>query len=155
MVKVRGAKAAKGIATQVAGWALVLVGLAALVLPGPGLLALLAGMVLLATQYEWADRRLDSVRDKALQTAADGVATTGRIVLSVLGVVWLIGLGVVWGIRPPAPDWWPLAERWWLPGGWGTGGSLIFSGLVAGGLIVYSYRNFREIEQDKHEEEAR
>jgi hypothetical protein len=33
----------------------------------------------------------------------------------------------------------------WLPGGWGTGASLILSGLIAMTLIVYSYRNFREI----------
>ena len=40
------------------GWILVVVGIAALVLPGPGLLAIFAGMALLATQYEWANAGL-------------------------------------------------------------------------------------------------
>ena len=58
---------------QGAGWILVIVGLAALVLPGPGLLALFGGMASLATQYGWADRRLEPVRKAALRGAADSV----------------------------------------------------------------------------------
>ena len=68
--------------------------------------------------------------------------------LSTLGVLWLIALGAYWGISPDAPGWWPLRTSWWLPGGWGTGSSLIFSGLIAGALIVYSYLKFRDIKAD-------
>lgn len=50
--------------------------------------------------------------------------------------------GVVWGVRPDAPGWWPLDERWWLVGGWGTGATLILSAIVALGFLVYSYRRF-------------
>ena len=57
----------KRIGLESLGWLLVLVGVAALVLPGPGLLALFAGMALLATQYEWAERRLDPIRKAAIQ----------------------------------------------------------------------------------------
>jgi hypothetical protein len=135
--------AAKRVLLEGAGWILVLVGLAALVLPGPGLLALFAGVALLATQYEWAERRLEPVKAAALRTAADSVRTWPRILLSALGACWLVGLGIYWGISPAAPSWWPVDDTWWLMGGWGTGATLIGSGLIAGGMIVYSFLNFR------------
>jgi hypothetical protein len=149
MANVPGGKAAKGLAIQLAGWLLVLLGIAALVLPGPGLLALFAGMALLATQYSWAERRLAPVKDAALRTAADSVASWPRICASIMGVIALIAIGIVWGLRPPAPGWWPIADRWWLLGGWGTGSTLIFSGVIAGAMVVYSYLNFREIRSDE------
>lgn len=135
----------KRVALESLGWLLVLGGLAALVLPGPGLLAIVGGLALLSQQYEWAQRRLEPVKRRALQAAADGVETWPRILVSCLGVAFLVGIGIVWGIAPDVPGWWPLHERWWLPGGWGTGASLIISGLIAMTLIVYSYRHFREI----------
>ena len=152
MAKISGSKALKGLAIQAAGWVLVVLGIAALVLPGPGLLALFAGMALLATQYSWAERRLAPVKDAALRTAADSVASWPRICVSIFGVVALIAIGIVWGLRPPVPDWWPVADRWWLLGGWGTGSTLIFSGVIAGAMVVYSYLNFREIREDEASE---
>lgn len=143
------------VAIQIAGWLLVLVGIAALFLPGPGLLALFAGMALLATQYEWAERRLEPVKQAALRTAADSVSSWGRIALSGLLIVFLVGAGIVWGLQPPAPSWWPLDEKWWLPGGWGTGGSLIASGVIAAAMLVYSYLNFRGIRDDEAREDQR
>ncbi|WP_201467457.1 PGPGW domain-containing protein [Janibacter melonis] len=145
----------KKVAIQVAGWLLVLVGIAALFLPGPGLLALFAGMALLATQYEWAERRLEPVKQAALRTAADSVSSWGRIALSGLLIVFLVGAGVGWGLQPPVPSWWPLDARWWLPGGWGTGGSLIASGVIAAAMLVYSYLNFRDIRDDEAREDQR
>jgi hypothetical protein len=136
------------------GWILVLVGIAALVLPGPGLLALFAGVALLATQYEWAERRLAPVKKAALRTAADSVKTWPRVLMSALGVLWLIGLGVVWVMDPDVPGWWPLDDMWWTPGGLGTGISLIASGFVAGAMIVYSYLNFRDVKGGQHEEQG-
>ena len=111
-------------------------GIAALVLPGPGLLALFAGLVLLSQQYTWAERRVEPVKERALKAAAEGVETWPRILLSLLGVLWLIGTGIVWAVRPPAPGWWPVAERWWLLGGWAAGVTLIVSGLLAGARIA-------------------
>ncbi|MET4077408.1 PGPGW domain-containing protein [Janibacter sp. UYMM211] len=145
----------KKVAIQIAGWLLVLVGIAALFLPGPGLLALFAGMALLATQYEWAERRLEPVKKAALRTAADSVSSWGRIALSGLLIVFLVGAGVVWGLQPPVPSWWPLDAKWWLPGGWGTGGSLIASGVIAAAMLVYSYLNFRDIRDDEAREDQR
>lgn len=144
----------KRIAVEALGWLLVVVGIAALVLPGPGLLALFAGVALLATQYEWAERRLEPVRKAALRGAADSVKTNSRIGLSVLGVLWLVGVGVLWIVRPGAPSWWPIADKWWLVGGWPTGATLIASAILAAAMIVYSYRHFREINTEEHAERA-
>ena len=52
-------------AVAVAGSMVVVVGLAPLVLPGPGLLLLTAGLALLATQFAWAQRWLTRLRAHA------------------------------------------------------------------------------------------
>ena len=67
---------------EVVGWILILAGLAALVLPGPGLLMLFAGLVVLSQQYEWAERRLEPVERVAKRAAAEGVETWLRVALS-------------------------------------------------------------------------
>jgi uncharacterized protein (TIGR02611 family) len=136
---------ARSIALQVAGWLLVVVGIAALVLPGPGLLALFAGLALLATQYDWARRRVEPVKEAALRAARKSVSSPARIAMSAAGVAALVALGVVWGVRPDVPAWWPIDDRWWLPGGWGAAVSLIVSGAIAAATLVYSYLNFREV----------
>lgn len=130
-------------AIEIGGWTLVVLGLAALVLPGPGLLTLAAGLAVLSLRYDWADRLLHPVKARAVLAAEQGVQTWPRIAASVLGVLWLMASGIVWGIQPPVPSWWPVDDQWWLPGGWGTGGTLIGSGFIALGLIIYSCRRFR------------
>ena len=59
------ARNSKAIAVTVAGAVLVLAGLAMLVLPGPGLLVIIAGLAVLATQYAWAERALHRAKDHA------------------------------------------------------------------------------------------
>src|SRR5688500_6249570 len=112
--------AAKRLLLEVVGWTLVLGGIAALVLPGPGLLMLFGGLAVLSQQYEWAERRLDPIKYRAMKGAAESVETWPRIVMSVLGAVILIACGILWIWSPPAPDWWPLSDGWWLPGGVAT-----------------------------------
>ncbi|WP_229054576.1 PGPGW domain-containing protein [Aeromicrobium sp. Leaf350] len=141
----RSTHLARGVAITVLGWILVLAGVAAIFLPGPGLLLLVAGLAVLANRYEWAERRLEPVKVMAFKAAADGVQTWPRILGSVLGALLLGAVGVVWGLRPDAPDWWPIADRWWLIGGWGTGATLIVSALIALGFMVYSFRRFRGV----------
>ena len=125
-----------------------------MVLPGPGLLALFAGMAMLATQYEWADRRLAPVKKAAMRGAADSVKSWLRILLSAIGVCLLVGLGIYWGLSAAAPQWWPVGDRWWLVGGWGTGATLIGSGVIAGAMIVYSYLNFRDPGEEEQKPEG-
>ena len=83
-----------GIGIEIMGWVLVVAGIAALVLPGPGLLALFAGVALLATRYDWAERRLEPVEDAALRTARDSVSSRPRIIISVLATLLIMATGV-------------------------------------------------------------
>ena len=82
--------AAKRVVLEVVGWALVIAGIAALVLPGPGLLLLAAGLFVLSQQYEWAERRVDPILDRALISAAIGVASKWKVALSVLFALGLV-----------------------------------------------------------------
>lgn len=151
-------KAARRVAIEVVGWVLLVAGIAALVLPGPGLLMIFAALAVLSQQYEWAERRLDPVKFRALKGAAESVETWPRIIVSSVGAALVAVAGVVWIIGPAVPSWWPLADGWWLPGGLATGITQIASAFIAVALIVYSYRRFhgkpdavaeleREIEQ--------
>ena len=139
---VPGGGAAKRLVLETLGWVLLLAGVAAIFLPGPGLLGIFAGLALLSQQYEWAERRVEPVRVRALRGAAEGVETWPRIVASVTGALVLAGFGVLWISYPPVPEWWPFAESWWLPGGLWTGVTQVASSAIAVGLIIYSYRRF-------------
>jgi len=57
----------KRIAVTVVGLVLLLAGLAMMVLPGPGILVIIAGLAVLATEYVWAQRMLNYARQKAEQ----------------------------------------------------------------------------------------
>jgi hypothetical protein len=134
--------AAKRIVLEVVGWLLLVAGIAALILPGPGLLLMFAGLAVLSQQYEWAERWVEPVRLRALKGAAQGVATWPKVVGSTLFALALVACGVLWVVQPDVPSWWPAADGWWLPGGIWTGITQIISGLLALALIVYSYRRF-------------
>ena len=141
----RSSRAVRRLVLEIVGWTLVVGGLAAILLPGPGLLMIVGGLVILSEQYEWAERRLEPVKVMAYRAAADGVQTWPRIIASCAGAIALAAVGVFWGIRPDAPDWWPIGDKWWLVGGWGTGATLILSAIIALGFIVYSFRRFRGV----------
>jgi len=144
-------RAVKRYSIAAVGFLVLAIGVVLMPLPGPGVLIILVGVLILATQFEWAERRVDQVKRAALRGAADSVKTWPRIFGSLLGVVVVTGFGVLWCLHPPAPSWWPLDDELWLYGGWGPGSTLIFSGVVAAGVLVYSYLNFREIKTDQHE----
>lgn len=151
MERARGA--VKRLVLESLGWTLVVVGIAALVLPGPGLLLLFAGMAVLSQQYDWAERRLEPVKRQALKAAADGVRTVPRIVVSALGALFVAGVGVVWGLSPAVPSWWPLDDGLWLPGGWGFGASLIVSSVIALGLLAYAVKRFHGMTEEAADRE--
>ncbi|WP_240686727.1 PGPGW domain-containing protein [Amycolatopsis suaedae] len=117
----------------VVGGALTLVGIALLVLPGPGLLLVLAGLVTLASEFPKLERYVDPVRDRAMKAAEDSVSSPLRIAGSVLAGLALVAAGVVWGLVPGLPL-----------GGWSVGSSLILSGIVLFVLLGYSHHRVRE-----------
>lgn len=57
----------KRVGVTIGGFAVVLAGAAMLVLPGPGLLVIIAGLAILATEYVWAQRLLKIAKEKAAQ----------------------------------------------------------------------------------------
>jgi hypothetical protein len=123
---------AKRVAALIGGGLLLVVGVALLVLPGPGLLLVLAGLIVLANQFPSIDKYVDPVEKRAMQAMEQSVASPLRITGSVLAGLALIAAGIVWGLN----------KQLWL-GGWPTGSSLILSGLVLLGLLGYSYRRVR------------
>jgi len=124
---------AKRGAVLVAGGLLTIIGIVLLVLPGPGLLLVLAGLLVLSSEFPAVDKYIDPIQHRAMQAAEQSVSSPLRMVGSILAGVALIVAGVVWGLVKTLPL-----------GGWPTGSSLILSGLVLLGLLAYSHRNLRE-----------
>lgn len=116
----------------VGGGVVLVVGVALLVLPGPGLLLILAGLLILSNQFPTVEKYVDPVQERAMKAAEESVSSPLRITGSVLAGLGLIAAGVVWWIFPNLPL-----------GGWPTGSSLILSGLILLGLLGYSYRRVR------------
>src|SRR3954452_10752157 len=108
--------AAKRIGLEIVGWTLVVAGIAALILPGPGLLMIAGGLITLSQQYEWAERRVEPIKREALKGAAKSVETWPRLLMTATMILLIAAAGVLWFVDPDAPGWWPISEGWWLPG---------------------------------------
>lgn len=119
----------------VAGGLVTVVGVVLLVLPGPGLLLVLAGLLMLASEFPAVGRYVAPVRKRAMKTAEDSVASPWRIALTATGGALLVAAGIVWATQ----DWIPFS-------GWSAGSSLILSGLIVFALLVWSYRRVRGVE---------
>jgi hypothetical protein len=124
---------AQRVAYGVGGGLLLIVGVVLLVLPGPGLLLVLAGLLVLAKGFPAAQRFVAPVEKRAMQAAEESVSSPLRIVFSVGAGLVLIAAGVVWWLKPDLPL-----------GGWPTGVSLILSGIVLIVLLVVSYRRVQQ-----------
>ena len=122
----------KKIGFGLAGGLLLIAGVALLVLPGPGLLLVLGGLLLLSQAFPAAQRFVNPVRTRAMQAAEESVSSPLRLVFSIGTGLVLIAAGVVWGLYRTLPL-----------GGWPTGASLILSGLILLGLLVVSYRRVK------------
>jgi uncharacterized protein (TIGR02611 family) len=64
------ARAARLTTVAVVGLALVVAGIILMPLPGPGLLVVIAGLAVLATEFAWARRLLDYARERAKRVQA-------------------------------------------------------------------------------------
>lgn len=142
-MNVPGGGTAKRIVLEIVGWVLVVAGIAGLILPGPGLLMIAAGLVILSQEYEWAEKRVEPIKRRALRGAAEGVETNLRVAISVVFALGLLACGLLWIWNPPEPGWWPLPSWLWLPGGPPTGVTQVASSFIAVGLILWSFRRYR------------
>lgn len=73
-------RSTKRVAVSVVGGALVVAGLAMLVLPGPGLVVVVVGFAVLGTEYAWAAAALERTKRAAQQVgrrARGGAARAG------------------------------------------------------------------------------
>jgi hypothetical protein len=118
---------AKRLVCGIGGGLLLILGVVLLVLPGPGLLLVLGGLIVLAHAFPSVQRFVAPVERRAVQAAEESVSSPLRIVFSAGTGLVLIAAGVVWGLMPDLPL-----------GGWATGASLILSGIVLLVLLVMS-----------------
>ena len=120
-------KMLRRLAITVVGLVVLLIGVVMIVAPGPGFLVIALGLLILSVEYEWARRRLDTVKARARTLADQAAANRLSTSISVLFALGIVGLGGV------------LALSELLPGaGWATGSSVAFGGLVALATIGYS-----------------
>ena len=119
----------KRVAATLAGAVLLAVGLALMVLPGPGILLIVAGLAVLATEYVWARRLLVRARAQAEKVQAAAVASPVRTTGSVLFAMALAAVGAAMLALDDVA--WPalegLLDRVWGPV---TGTVLVVTGLV-------------------------
>ncbi|HEX6330026.1 MAG TPA: PGPGW domain-containing protein [Actinomycetota bacterium] len=73
------ARNGRRIAVSALGFVLVLGGLALLVLPGPGLLLIFAGLAVLASEYVWAQRALNYAKRKASEAKDRALGRRGGV----------------------------------------------------------------------------
>lgn len=80
----------------VLGFTVVLIGLALLVLPGPGLLVIAVGLGMLALEFAWAERVLERTLDRMSQTSRT-VQQASRLqkALSLAGAMATLGALIV------------------------------------------------------------
>jgi uncharacterized protein (TIGR02611 family) len=81
---------AKRMAVLLLGCAVLAAGAAMLVLPGPGVIIIIVGLAILATEFAWAERALDRTRSRAtnaIVAVQENAAGRWLLVLSGLGLV--------------------------------------------------------------------
>lgn len=101
------------------GVLITLAGVAMLALPGPGALVIVLGLWVLALEYEWAERRLDAVKDKVIEAAHAAAASRLRVAGSLLIALAMLLGGIAWGLHED----WPFSD-WWTAGSFAGGGIL-------------------------------
>lgn len=79
------------IARMTLGFAVLLAGLAMMVLPGPGVFAIAGGLFILSRDVAWADRLLQRLRKKVPGIPEDGKIPRGQIItMAVMGLATIV-----------------------------------------------------------------
>lgn len=63
----RTVKLLRKVAIGTVGFALIIIGVILIPLPGPGFLVIVAGLFVLSLEFEWAERYLDKAKQKLKQ----------------------------------------------------------------------------------------
>jgi uncharacterized protein (TIGR02611 family) len=89
-------RSGKRIAITIVGFAVLIAGVIMMVTPGPGVVAILAGLAILASEYAWAERALDKAKQGGKVVVDQATASPARIVLSVLLTLGGIAAVILW-----------------------------------------------------------
>jgi uncharacterized protein (TIGR02611 family) len=81
-------------AVALAGFVVVLAGLAMIPLPGPGLLIIAAGLAILALEFAWAERWLERTIER-VDAASDKVKRASRAQQVILGLLVVLAVAAV------------------------------------------------------------
>ena len=119
----------KKSAVTVAGVVLLAGGVALMVLPGPGILLIAAGLAVLATQYVWAQRLVGRAKDSAAKAQKEAVASKPRTAATVAFALGTIAVAVLMLVVDDVA--WPVLDSL-LDGAWSpiTGSVLILTSVV-------------------------
>lgn len=106
----RAMSATTKLVVTLVGTAVLTAGLIMMVTPGPGLVGIVAGLAILATEWDWADRWLTTARRKLHEArlaaeAMDPRVRRRRILLGVLVTVLVVAAVVVYVALADWPDW--------------------------------------------------
>ena len=121
----------KRFAVTIVGVALLVLGAAMMVLPGPGILVIVAGLALLATEYVWARKMLKTAQAQAEKVQEAAVASPLRTAATVVFGIGLlaVGLAMVFLRDVDLPFWSPV-----------TGGIIAVTALI---LLATTYLTIR------------
>lgn len=124
---------ARKIGVALAGGLVLAAGIAMIPLPGPGWLVVVLGLWILSTEFVWAERLLDQIRDKVIDAAHTAAGNKWSTGLSVLGGLSIIAAGIVWALWGDLPY-----------SSWATGGVLAGSGVLALITIAWSVQDLKK-----------
>ncbi len=119
----------KRFAVTILGLGLLAVGLAMMVLPGPGILLIVGGLAVLATEYVWARTLLVKAKKQAESVQQAAVSSPLRTAGSVVFALGLIAVGALTFVFDNVA--WPVLDTQ-LDKAWGPvmGAILIVTGLI-------------------------
>jgi len=127
------ARLLRRIGITVLGVAVLGLGAAMLVLPGPGFLVVALGFFILGLEYDWARTRFEAARQKAADLADLAASRVWSTAGSILFGIAMVAAGILWISYDDLPG----SSAW-------SGGSVIFGGLAVLATIFVSLWQARQ-----------